>query len=149
VKGFELGPHEPLAFALANLHGLLDPQKLLGCALEFNASRLQEEHKAGRTAVQDGYFVGADVDVKVVKAQPSASRQQVLDGLHLGAAGVTARADGGGHAGVADRAWVDRDVNGLSQIGAPKDDAGVFWRWAEHQFHFAATVDAHPYGACQ
>jgi hypothetical protein len=57
--------------------------------------------KAGRAAVEDGHFLGRDVDVQVVQPQPGAGRQQVLDGLHLGRhPGRRRPADGGGHARV-------------------------------------------------
>jgi hypothetical protein len=136
------GPHQLLALALAHLDGLVDLEEALGRVLHDDAGRLQQEDEARGGAVQHRHLVGIDVDDEVVQPQAGAGRQQVLDGLHLGAAGVAAGADGGGHAGVADRHDADRDVHRRAQVDAAEDDAGVGGGRAQRQLDLLAAVDA-------
>jgi hypothetical protein len=70
----------------------------------------------------------------------------VLDGLHLGRGGVAAGADGGGHAGVADRLRVDADVRRLGQVDAAEGDAGVRRGRTQRQRDLLAAVHAHADG---
>ena len=85
---------------------------------------------------------GRDVDVEVVQPQAGTGRHQVFDGLHLGCAGVPARADGAGHACVADSLRRDRDVHRNGQVDAAKDDAGIGRRGAQGQLHALPAVHA-------
>jgi hypothetical protein len=143
VIGLEPRPLQRRALALAHLDRLLHAQEALGCVLQRDARALQQEDEGGGRAVEDGHLLGGDVDMQVVQAQPGAGRQQVLDGLHLGPAGVAAGRDGGGHAGVAHRLRRHRDVHRLRQVDAAEHDAGVGRRRSQRQLDPAGRC-AHP-----
>jgi len=96
-----------------------------------------------------GHLVGRDVDVEVVEPQPGDGRQQVLDGLDLGRARITARRDGRRHAGVADRLGRHRNVHRLRQVDAPEDQTGVRCGRPQGQFDLLATVETDADGTGQ
>ncbi len=143
VVGLEPRPLELLALALAHLDGARDADELLRCVLQHHAGALQQEHEGGRRAVEDGHFLGRDVDVEIVQPQSRAGRHEVLDRVHLGAA----HADGGGHARIHDGFGPDRDVHGFGQVDAAENDARVRRGGTQRELDPLATVQAHADGA--
>mmetsp|Transcript_46808 Transcript_46808/g.110149 ORF Transcript_46808/g.110149 Transcript_46808/m.110149 type:complete len:344 (+) Transcript_46808:2509-3540(+) len=142
MVGLQLGPHQLLALALAHLDGLLDAQEALGRVLHDDAGGLQQEDEARGRAIEHRHLIGIDVDEEVVQPQAGAGRQQMFDGLNLGPAGVAPRADGRGHARVADRQHADRDVHRRAQVDTAEHDAGVRRRRPQGQLDLLPAVDA-------
>ncbi len=147
VVRFELGPLQCRALAFADLHLLLDADEALGRVLQLDARALQQVDEAGGRAVEHRHLFAADVDDDVVQTEACARRQQVLDGLHLGPAGVAAGADGRRHARVADRLGRHRNAHRLRQIDAAKDDAAVHRRRSEGQLDLLPAMHAQADGA--
>jgi hypothetical protein len=130
------------ALAFAHFHRLDHADKALGCGLQFNARRLQQKHKRRSRAVQDGHFFGRDIDIQVVDAQARASRHQMLNGMHLGAAARNRRRQ----PRVRHRLRRDHDIHRLRQIHPPKHNPRVRRRRPQSQLHPLPTVQAHAHG---
>ncbi|MOA06272.1 hypothetical protein D3C78_1259030 [compost metagenome] len=139
VVGVEARPLEVLAFAFTHFHGPFDADEALGRILQLHARALQQEHEGRRGAVENGHFLGRDVDVQIVQPQAGDGRHQVLDRVHLGPALANRR----GHARVRHRMRGDRDIDRLGQIDAPKHNARVGGSGAQGQLHALAAVQAH------
>jgi len=134
-------PLEAPPFTLADFDGLDDAQETLRGIWQFDASALQEEHEGRGRAVEDGHFLGGDVDDQVVEAEAGAGRQQVLDRVDLRGPRITTRGNGGGHAGVAHGIRPHGDVHRHGQIDAAEHDAGVGRGRPQRQFDALAAVN--------
>src|ERR1051325_2354312 len=107
--------------APAHLDAARDAQEALGRGLLDDAGLLDEQHEWRCAAVHDWKLRSVEVDVEVVDAQAAERRHQVLDGVDLGAIAHETR----GKARLADKVRARRNVDGCSEIDAPKDHAGI------------------------
>ena len=73
----------------------------------------------------------------------------MFDCLHLRSPRVAARADRGGHAGVADIVDPHLNIDRLIQVDAAKDDAGIRCSRSQGQLDALTAVDADTDGAGQ
>src|SRR5512143_377429 len=124
--------------AVAHLDRLRDAHVLLRRILLDDAGGLQQEHEGRRGAVHDGNLGAGQIDQQVVDAEAGEGRHQVLDGRHLGGAGLEHRAQ----PGVGDQIRVGLDFGGRDEIHPPEHDAGIGTRRAQGHLDLDAGMQA-------
>src|SRR5690606_36762551 len=128
--------------AVLHAQRLLDADELLQGWLLLHDGGLDGEHERTGTAVHDGHFRSADINIGIVDTEAGHGRHQMLDG---GDAYITLY-QGGREGSVSYIRGFGRDLHHRIEIRTGEVDTGVDRRWTQRQIDFLAIVQ--PYSGC-